>query len=388
MTMASETYDVIVIGAGPAGNVCAALLAQAGLQTLVLEEHAAAGEFVNCTGIIGAEAFDVLSLPREPIIASLGPLMFVTPSGRRFRYDPGGPLAHVVSRQRFDAALAATAAAAGATFRYGARARTLTVGDGWAQVGFGPEGPTLAARVVVIATGFGANLPQQVGLKGPPALIYGAQAEVEMSGLQETEIYLGKSVAPDSFAWVVPVGPTTARVGMTVTKHAPYYFDQFMRSAAIAPRLSAPRWTMKLSPVPLGMIPQSVTDHVLVVGEAAGQVKTTTQGGIYYGMLCATMAAQAVRRAFVRRDWSALILQEYERDWRRRISPELQVGEHLRGVFARFSDEQIDAVVELGTKGEIVELVRRIARFDWHRDLILSSLRLPILQELVRLGRF
>ncbi len=386
--MPSLDYDVIVIGAGPSGSVCAARLAQRGLRTLVLEEHAAAGEFVNCTGIIGTEAFDALALPREPILASLGPLTFVTPSGRRFRYDPATPLAYVVSRRTFDAALAETAAAAGAEYRCGVRARTLTVTDAVAQVGFGPERPPLTAQAVVIATGFGTNLPQQVGLKGPPSIIYGAQAEVAMAGLQDTEIYLGKRVAPDSFGWVVPVGPTTARVGLTVSRHAPYYFDQFMRSAAIAPRLAAPRWTMKLSPVPLGMIPRSVTDRVLVVGEAAGQVKTTTQGGIYYGMLCATMAAQALRRAFARRDWSALVLGEYEREWHRRIAPELKVGEHLRALFARLSDEQIDTIVELGTKGEVVELVRRIARFDWHRDLILSSLRLPILQELVRLGRF
>lgn len=381
-------YDVIVIGAGPAGSVCAASLAQAGLSVLVLEEHAAAGDFVNCTGIIGTEAFEQLALPRAPILASLGPLTFVSPSGRSFRYDPGTPLAHVVSRKAFDSALADQAAAAGAQYQFGVRARTLRVTPDDVVVGVGLEAPALTARCVVIATGFGTNLPQQVGLKNSPRLIYGAQAEVPMTGLGDTEIYLGRVVAPHSFAWVVPIEAGLARVGMTVTKHAPYYFEQFMRSVHIAPRLQTARWAMKLSPVPLGMMPRSYADRVLVIGEAAGQVKTTTQGGIYYGMLCATIAAETVRQACARRDWSAATLRGYELEWHRKIAPELKIGEHLRALFARLSDEQIDAVVELGTHHEVVELVRRIARFDWHRDLILSSLRLPILQELVRLGRF
>ncbi len=55
--MSEPLYDVVVIGAGPAGNICAYMTAQAGLSTLVLEEHKEAGLFVNCTGIIGVEAF-------------------------------------------------------------------------------------------------------------------------------------------------------------------------------------------------------------------------------------------------------------------------------------------------------------------------------------------
>lgn len=384
----ASTADVIVIGAGPAGSVCAAGLAGAGLSVLVLEEHAGAGEFVNCTGIIGTEAFDALELPRTPILATLQGLTFVTPLGRSFRYDPGTPLAHVVSRHAFDRALAESAASAGAAFRFGVRARTLRVTAEEAVVTLGPDEPPLTAQAVVIATGFGTNLPQQVGLTGPPRLIYGAQAEVAMADLRDAEIYLGKVVAPDSFAWVVPVGPQAARVGMTVGAHAPHYFDQFMRSAFVAPRLRQPRWTMKLSPVPLGMIPASYTDRVLVIGEAAGQVKTTTQGGIYYGMLCATLAAKTLRKAFAKRDWRGQVLREYEREWHRRIGPELAVGESLRALLARLSDDQVDAVIELATKGEVAELVRRIARFDWHRDVILSSLRLPVLQGLMRAGRF
>ncbi len=385
---ARPDVDVVVIGAGPAGNVCAAHLAHAGLSVLVLEEHAAAGDFVNCTGIIGVEAFELCELPREPILASLSTLTFIGPSGRRCRYDPGEPLAHIVSRKRFDSALAALAEAAGARYRYGVRARTVAVDADGVSIGFGDGLDPVRAQAAGIAPGFGTNLPQQVGLAGPTRLIYGAQAEVPMRDLHDTEIYLGRAIAPDSFAWVAPIGPNLARVGLTVPQHAPYHFEQFMRSAAIAPRLVSPRWTMKLSPVPVGMMPRSYTDRVLVVGEAAGQVKTTTQGGIYYGILGGMMAAVVLEKASAHGVWSAAVLRDYERQWHRKLAPELKMGEHLRALFARLSDDQIDAIVELGTRADVVDLVRRIAKFDWHRELIASSLKLPLLQELVRLGRF
>ncbi|MBI3333553.1 MAG: NAD(P)/FAD-dependent oxidoreductase, partial [Candidatus Omnitrophica bacterium] len=80
----SSLYDVVVIGAGPAGNVCATLTGKAGLSTLVVEEHAQAGLFVNCTGIIGTEAFSRLNLPTEPIVSSLQAITFYAPSGRSF----------------------------------------------------------------------------------------------------------------------------------------------------------------------------------------------------------------------------------------------------------------------------------------------------------------
>ena len=386
--MPKRFYDIIVVGAGPSGSVCATRTAEAGLSTLVLEQHHAAGEFVNCTGIIGAEAFDLLELPRETILSSLGSLTFISPSGKRFHYDPDASLAHIVCRKKFDSTLANIATRAGAQFQYGVRARSLKVDTSGVEVDLGDGQDPLRANAIVIATGFGTNLPQQVGLKNPPHIIYGVQAEVPMTEMQSTEIYVGNQVAPHSFAWVVPVGEGRARVGMTVPKHAPHYFEQFMRSAHVFPRLQTNEWKMQLSLVPLGMMPRSYTDRVLVVGEAAGQVKTTTQGGIYYGMLCATFAAEVLREAAAKKDFGRKALSRYERLWQRKIGPEIRAGEHLRQLLTRLSDERLDELIALGTNNEVVDLVRKIAKFDWHKDIILSSLRLPILKELVRMGRF
>ncbi len=382
-----SSYDVVVIGAGPAGNICAYLTAKAGLSTLVVEEHEAAGLFVNCTGIIGVEAFDRFNLPTEPILSSLRTVTFYAPSGHSFRYDPGRPLAHVVSRQQFDHALASLAESEGAHFRYGYHARLIRVDSEAVELKDREEDPEpIRAQVAVIATGFGSNLPLQVGLQGPREIVYGAQAEVEMEDLRDVEIYLGRQVAPEAFAWVVPLQERIARVGLVASKEAPRYFQKLLQHPPIWNRLLTRQPKMLLSPVPTQPIECSYTDRVLVVGEAAGQVKTTTQGGIYYGMLCAALAAQTIEIAAKAGDFRAQVLRRYEQAWTRAISQELKTGLSLRQLFARLSDSQIDALVELGTRDDIIGLVKRLAQFDWHRDLIQTSLNLPALQEVVRGG--
>ncbi|MBI1952886.1 MAG: NAD(P)/FAD-dependent oxidoreductase [Candidatus Omnitrophica bacterium] len=380
-------FDVVVIGAGPAGNLCAYLTAKAGLSTLVLEEHEAAGLFVNCTGIIGKEAFQRLDLPTEPVVNSLQAITFYSPSGRFFRYDSGGPLAYVVDRHRFDQALGGLAQSEGAEFRYNCHARLIRVDPQAVEIRQSEEDSNpILARAAVIATGFGSNLPLQVGLQGPRAIVYGAQAEVEMEGLKDVEIYLGKGIAPEAFAWAVPLQGSRARVGLVTQQKAPIHFQNLLQHPRIRERLRTPKPKMLLSPVPTETIDRSFTDRVLVVGEAAGQVKTTTQGGIYYGMLCAAMAAQTLREAAAQDDFSSAVLSAYEKAWRGAIGEELKMGLSLRQLFGRLSDSQIDAMVELGTRDDIISLVRRLAQFDWHRDLIETSLKLPALKEVAKAG--
>ena len=380
-------YDVAVIGAGPAGSVCAYLTAKAGLSTLVLEEHEEAGLFVNCTGIIGIEAFKKLNLPMEPIVRSLQTITFYAPSGRSFRYSPSEPLAHVVSRRRFDKALADLAQEHGATLRFGYHARLIRVDSDAVELRQREDDMNpVRAKAAVIATGFGSNLPLQVGLPGIKEIVYGAQAELEMEDVREVEIYLGKEIAPQAFAWVVPLEAGRARVGLTAAKEPSRYFQNFLEHPSLRNRIRTENPKMLLSPIPIEPMDCSVTDRVLVVGEAAGQVKTTTQGGIYYGMLCAAMAADTLQEAFMRQDFRARMLRRYERTWRQAIGQELKTGLQLRQLFARLSDAQIDAMVELGTRDDIIGLVKRLAQFDWHRKLIETSLKLPALQEVARAG--
>ncbi len=96
--------------------------------------------------------------------------------------------------------------------------------------------------------------------------------------------------------------------------------------------------------------------------------------------------AETLQEAAKRGDFRARILRRYERAWRQAIAQELRTGLSLRQLFAKLNDSQIDAMVELGTRDDIISLVKRLAQFDWHRELIQTSLKLPALQEMARGG--
>jgi geranylgeranyl reductase family protein len=369
-------HDVIVVGAGPAGCYTAYLLAKQGHEVLLLEEHAAPGEQVLCSGIIGIEAFEEMPLPRETVQSRLQDALFVSPGNKEFHYQPDADLAYIVSRHAFDAALARMALAAGAGMMVNAHAERITVDDEGVKLNIlkEKEPVVLEARLCVLATGFGTGLLSRAGFEEPLPVVQGAQVELEMADLSESEIYLGREVAPGGFAWAVPLGNRRARVGITTDHRAPSYLQKLLQHPKLRDRLAGSSFRIQSCPIPIGTRANCVLDRLMVVGEAAGQVKTTTNGGIYYGMLCAGIASEAANEALRADDLRRERLLPYDQRWRDRLESELRLGLTLRDFFTRLSDRQIDILFDLTRIDGIVYLIRKMARFDWHGPLIQAVL--------------
>jgi flavin-dependent dehydrogenase len=123
-----------------------------------------------------------------------------------------------------------------------------------------------------------------------------------------------------------------------------------------------------------GLVSRTAGDRILSVGEAAGQIKTTTGGGISYGLLCADLAAETLLECFRRSSFGAEALAAYEHRWRRAVQKEILVGYYTRRMCSRLSDSRVEDLFHLAQTDGIIPIIRETADFDRHCDLIFALL--------------
>ena len=379
--------DVVIIGAGPAGLTTAARLAAHGHDVLVLEEHPDVGRPVHCTGVLGLEAFTELDLPRHAILAITGEASF--------RYGHGEPVcvaterikAAIVDRGQFDAALAARARDRGAEVRTLARVDRLAVDADGVTVHVRHEAAPVRARACVLACGASYRFNRELGLGVPRAFVQTAQIEMPFPSLPRIDIRLGRELAPGGFAWAVPFmrdDQPYVRLGLFCDTHAPHRFRAFVaqmaRESDVDPA-SIPQPRLKM--LPLGPVKRTVAERVVAVGDAAGMVKPTTGGGIYYSILSGALAADALDGALRRDQLGERDLRACEDGWRARLGPDIRAGLAFRALATRIGDRGIQALIEVARVDGIMPLLKETADFNWHRRAALALLRHPSVRKAV-----
>ena len=373
-------HDVIVAGAGPAGNMAALRMAEAGRDVVVLDWRRNIGDKL-CTGIIGRECFERFQPDPETVFHEARSARVFSPSGASYRFERDRPEAYVIDRVAFVASLSRRAENAGASYVLGGKVVGIsTNGRGVAVETVGPQGSaTYSARALVIASGFGTPLLKMVGLDDGASLQYmiGCQAKVSAPGLVETEVYLGNAIAPGSFAWLVPLRGSTALAGMVSQERGGGHVDRFLDMLRDGGRIDSVLDQPRRWGIPIEPLPKTFGDRVVVAGDAAGLAKPTTGGGIYYSLLSGEIAAEVMSDALTADDLSAESLVAYESRWKGVFGAEMDVGYLARKAFEYLDDGQIDALMDaLVTRGVHRDVVASNEfAFDWHSRMILKALR-------------
>jgi digeranylgeranylglycerophospholipid reductase len=374
--------DVIIIGAGPGGLYAGLLLAQKGFRVSILEEHETPGEPVHCTGVMSADAFDEYKLPRNAILNGLTSVTFFSPSGRTVRYSPDNLEAVVIDRNVFDRALCSAAESNGAQVIRGKKAVSVQVQRD--HIAIDTLDQTLLARACILACGANYSIQRRLGLGFPTTFLQSAQVELPCKNTGDVEMYFGFNVAPRGFGWAVPIrrgSATFVRVGLMCDRNAERHFYRLLHRIAQQWGFE-PSAKPRLRMLPLAPIQRTCSDRLIVIGDAAGLVKPTTGGGIYFSVVSARIAADVLAAAFENDQLQSESLSDYETRWKSELGGELEAQLTFRRLTDRLDDEQIEKFFRLAQTDGIIPLVRQTAKFNQHRDLVLALLKHPVARQI------
>ena len=383
--------DVVVIGGGPIGSRVACRLAQMGHAVAVLEKNGQIGQKKCCTGIISQECAKAFDIPSQVILRQTNSARVFSPSGDSILISRPETRVCIVDRTAFDRTLAHQARSVGVEYRLNSEAENISfqADKVTVEIGKSADSHRLEAQAVVLASGFNAPLVRSLGLGRPAYFVTGAQAELDINGIYEIEVYLGQKLAPGFFGWLAPTSQGKGLVGL-LTHHNPgQKLGELITDLYKKGKIALENPKIEYGGIPLKPLSRTYGRRLLLIGDAAGQVKPTTGGGLYFGLICADIAAESLHNALIAGNLSATGLSIYEKKWRRRLGHELRTEYFIRRCFEHMNDRQINGLFARIKKDGIADslLQAETVSFDWHGGLLLKAMRLGAISEVKRMFR-
>ncbi len=348
--MTSRDYDVIVIGAGPAGGSAARRATEMGSNVLLIEKRTEIGVPVQCGEYLptlgelvrlvprSKRVGHVLKVPREVIDNHTKYVSIISPSGKDYTFNFD---AYVLDRSKFDKWLVEEAVDNGGELWIDTKAIAIDEKRGKVHVRRGMEKFSVKGDVIIVGDGPYSKLARLLGLdvkKSPynysPAIQF-LMNNVEIDS-ETVEMYFGRDYAPGGYAWIIPKGDKTANVGLGI--RTPFYkpgislYDYLTRFIEKHPVASEKLRKGKIISrtgglIPVGgPIPKTFTNKALIVGDAAGHVMASNGGGIPVAVICGDIAGEVATLRL--QDKSTLSL--YERTWKKEVGKELQTALEIR----------------------------------------------------------
>lgn len=363
-------YDVIIAGAGPTGSAAAQFCAEAGLRTLVLEEHAAIGYPVQCAGLLSNSAFAECGVSEASVLNRVCGARICGSAGHELSFVAGETKAFVVDRGRLDQEMAARAAAAGAEFSLKTCVTGINPEKKMIQT-TGVSGKQEFSYTILIA----ADGPRSVVARGlgiPPSrhIYAGIQAEISWNGSPDL-VELHPNASPDFFAWVIPLSASRARIGLCGMRDVPERF------AAFAKQFSPSNIHEVTGTVPIGIRSRTYGAGCMIAGDAAGFPKPTSGGGVYTGVRSARHAASVAVAVCESGDSSDTALSAYEKRWRADFGRELELGFKALSLRRMLTAEEIDTAIDALNTPETKELITTAGDMDRPSSLLLKLMRKP-----------
>lgn len=381
-------FDTIIIGGGPSGLQTAHFLADSNLKVALFEKDPSIGMEVVCSGVISREAFARFDLPRGSIKGRLKEAELYSPSNRNIHYTHPEESVVVVDRHQFDNALAERAKKSGAELFLDSKVISISNHENFVEceIRTGKTSRTYRAKTAVIATGVSFNLQESLGMGRPKKILKGIQVEIEVEDIEKLKMFWGNQYSRGFFGWVIPLEDSRARIGVMTEKNPMEGLENILKHLGLEENLFAGKYNIQRRGISFGRIKNPVSERILAVGEAAGLVKTTTGGGIYYGLISSEIASGVIKKALTEKVFHPGLLRSYEKQLKNEFSKELKFGEFFHSFYSDLSDNEINQLFDAAKKDDLLSYISQNGKFDWHKEAVINILKSPNLRKILIRG--
>jgi geranylgeranyl reductase family protein len=374
-----KNYDVAVVGAGPVGSTFARKMAEKGFEVAILEKKKEIGVPLQCAGLVGKRIKEVNILPDEFIINPVHGGFLHSPNDTVLSVSKEKPEAYVLDRVEYDKYLAGLAEDSGAEILLNHRVEKVDSVNGIVNLK-NNEKTQISADILVGADGHSSLVSDTFN---PPVKSFQAAQYLIDVGEKRFQtdfvhLYVDSRVSP-GFLWVIPLSESTARVGLFA--NASYQQLTLILNELLGKR-SELRGATILKKY-YGVIPrhdphkQLVKDRVLLLGDAASQVKPTTGGGLIMGFVSAEIASKAASKALETSNTERLA--DYDKQYQERFKKELKVQLMVHRIFKSLSDDDLEYMFRKLKQEGAEAIISQYGDMDTQSTLVKEMLKRGII---------
>ena len=383
----STDWDVVIVGAGPVGGHAANLLAQRGQRVLLLEEHSEIGRPFQCAGLVTPNAMKQVGL-FDTILEEVDGALIHGPSGTLVPVGTSGKVrTYVVCRKLFDEGVVKQSMLSGATLWLNSKPINAEANDDCVIVKLSKDGvkTEIKTKLLIGCDGAHSWTRRHFKMGKPKELMIGFQTEVVgyKNRKRWLEMYSGSAIAPGFFAWVIPSGNDSCRIGLWSTAER---LDGKSIEECYHSLLNHPLWKDRFAdiketarycgPVPSGMVKKPYKNRVLLLGDAAGMAKPTTGGGIGPGFEQINGIADKLSLAIDSNNLTESNIKHIAKSHFEKMKKDQNRARALRNLLVSdCEDVDLDNNFEQFAKPEIINLINQIGDIEKPVPLGMALLR-------------